>query len=127
MNGSHTAPSGSAQEAGHTNLPCPSDRVPSRRLSMALQVSGPEGGFQTPAGSWWETEFPVVAGQARIDTAESGIELEARSGCTNYTDIPLWGRERSHLKGGGLTMRRILAVLSTLAALFLIGGATAKF
>jgi hypothetical protein len=93
-------------------------RDPSRRPSRALLVNRPEWSSRT--SPWWD-EFPCAPVRARIDAAESGTE--SRKTVTNY---PLWGRERSHLKGGGLTMRRILAVLTALAALFLTAGANTK-
>lgn len=111
------ARSGSAQ-ASPAQAPL-LDRDPSRRPSRALQVNKPEWSSRT--SPWWD-EFPCAPAQARTDAAESGNE--SRTKATNY---PLWGRERSHLKGGGFTMRRILAVLTALAALFLTAGANVKY
>lgn len=122
MNANQTAPSGSAPEASRVT---PSDRVPSQRLSTARRLAWPEWGIPVPEGNWWD-EFPCAPLHARPEVAESGMGTGARSG-RNNTEIPLLGRERSHLKGGGLTMRRIFAVLSALAALFLVGGASARW
>jgi hypothetical protein len=120
MSGSKTAPSGSAL------LCVPSDRVPSQRLSIAGALAWPELGIAVPGRNVWDEEFPRTPLHARIEAAESGRATGALSN-RNDAAVPLLGRERSHLKGGGLTMRRILAVLSALAALFLVGGANAKF
>jgi hypothetical protein len=122
MNGTQTAPSGPVLGASRIN---PSDRVLSRRSSIAL-LAWQDRGFQGSTQEWWDKEFPCAPVRARIETAETGQGPGARSD-RYVTVIPSLGRERSHLKGGGLTMRRILAVLSALAALMLLGGANTKF
>lgn len=109
-----TAPSGSE--------PKEASRVPSsdqglRRPLTVLNGSVLEWGSQVRSANWWDSEFPCAPIRARAESQSD----------RNITVCPPWGRERSFLRGGGLTMRRIFSVLSALAALFLVGGAAAKW
>lgn len=76
---------------------------------------------------WWDAIThppvrPVELSDQGICTGRIHIRI---SGLAHAPRI--WGPSRYCMKGGGLKMARILAVLSALASLFLVAGASAKY
>lgn len=101
-----------------------SDRAQLQRPSKVPSL-GPEWGRNTLPAPWWEAVvYPCVPPRVRFAAAETGLvpshPRDHGQGCTK-------GLERFLLKGGGLVMARIFAVLTALASLFLIVGASTKY
>lgn len=108
--------------------------VPSSSGQAALQRPsktppfGPEWGNDGLPTPWWEAvNYPCVQPRDRFGAAESGSAL-----ATSWHNDRFCSSEQKRVRvrgtrGGGFSMARIFAVLTALASLFLIAGASAKY
>jgi hypothetical protein len=99
----------------------------------------PDGGLQALSSPWWEgVAYPCAPHRDRSSAAEpfpavrherTGPNFEAAAPEGAVRSIRSLVHRESHRggKGGALPMARIMAVLTTLAALFLVVGASTKY
>ena len=102
---------GSASRAPRVALPA--DRGPSRRGPIAPWL---EWGMVVAPATWWESVAdPCPPSSRRPTPAEAG-----RCSVLNL-------RESNPVKGGAHVMARIFSILTALASLFLVAGASTKY
>jgi len=82
---------------------------------------GPDWGRFLPT-PWWEGVSSSSVSRARFGAAVPGSSVID----TRIRRVSAWGQRFSSGRGG-YTMARIFAVLTALASLFLIAGASAKY